>query len=52
VATQWRNADRPPARIDGAAWRISYVGHASWLIQTAGFNMLLDPVWSKHDTYR
>jgi hypothetical protein len=45
-------ADRPPARIDGAAWRISYVGHASWLIQTAGFNMLLDPVWSKHDTYR
>src|ERR1700758_3276608 len=24
-------ADRPPARIDGAAWRISYVGHASWL---------------------
>jgi L-ascorbate metabolism protein UlaG (beta-lactamase superfamily) len=47
VATQWRNADRPPARIDGAAWRISYVGHASWLIQTAGFNMLLDPVWSK-----
>src|SRR6266481_1814080 len=40
-------ADRPLARIDGAAWRISYVGHASWLIQTAGFNMLLDPVWSK-----
>ena len=40
-------ADRPPARIDGAAWRISYVGHASWLIQTAGFNILLDPVWSK-----
>src|SRR6201981_2585466 len=40
-------ADRPPARLGGAAWRISYVGHASWLIQTAGFNMLLDPVWSK-----
>jgi L-ascorbate metabolism protein UlaG (beta-lactamase superfamily) len=39
---------RPPA---GArrrrGWRISYVGHASWLIQTAGLNMLLDPVWSK-----
>ena len=29
------------------AWRISYVGHASLLIQTAGLNMLLDPVWSK-----
>jgi L-ascorbate metabolism protein UlaG (beta-lactamase superfamily) len=40
-------ADRPPARVDGAALRISYVGHASWLVQTAGVNMLLDPVWSK-----
>jgi len=40
-------ADRPPARVDGAEWRISYVGHASWLIQTAGLNMLLDPVWSR-----
>jgi L-ascorbate metabolism protein UlaG (beta-lactamase superfamily) len=40
-------ADRPPARVEGAAWRISYVGHASWLVQTAGVNMLLDPVWSK-----
>jgi L-ascorbate metabolism protein UlaG (beta-lactamase superfamily) len=40
-------ADHPPARVEGAAWRISYVGHASWLIQTAGLNLLLDPVWSK-----
>jgi L-ascorbate metabolism protein UlaG (beta-lactamase superfamily) len=40
-------ADRPPARVDGGVWRISYVGHASWLIQTAGLNLLLDPVWSK-----
>jgi L-ascorbate metabolism protein UlaG (beta-lactamase superfamily) len=40
-------ADRPPARVEGAVWRISYVGHASFLIQTAGLNMLLDPVWSK-----
>jgi len=39
-------AERPPARVEGG-WRISYVGHASFLIQTAGFNMLLDPVWSK-----
>jgi hypothetical protein len=39
--------DRPPARLEGAAWRISYVGHASFLIQTAGLNILLDPVWSK-----
>jgi L-ascorbate metabolism protein UlaG (beta-lactamase superfamily) len=40
-------ADRPPARVQGAAWRIVYVGHASLLIQTAGLNLLLDPVWSK-----
>ena len=40
-------ADRPPPRVEGAACRISYVGHASWLIQTAGLNILLDPVWSK-----
>jgi L-ascorbate metabolism protein UlaG (beta-lactamase superfamily) len=40
-------ADHPPARVDDAAWRISYIGHASFLIQTAGRNILLDPVWSR-----
>jgi L-ascorbate metabolism protein UlaG (beta-lactamase superfamily) len=40
-------ADRPPARVAGSAWRISYVGHASLLIQTAGLNLLIDPVWSE-----
>jgi L-ascorbate metabolism protein UlaG (beta-lactamase superfamily) len=40
-------ADHPPARVEGAVWRICFVGHASLLIQTAGLNMLLDPVWSK-----
>jgi L-ascorbate metabolism protein UlaG (beta-lactamase superfamily) len=40
-------SDRPPARVEGATWRISYVGHASWLVQTAGVNLLLDPVWSR-----
>ena len=39
-------ADRPPQRVTGAACRVSYVGHASFLIQTAGLNVLLDPVWS------
>jgi L-ascorbate metabolism protein UlaG (beta-lactamase superfamily) len=39
--------DRPPPRVEGAACRVSYVGHASLLIQTAGVNILLDPVWSK-----
>ena len=40
-------SDRPPARVEGSTWRISYNGHASFLIQTAGLNILLDPVWSK-----
>jgi L-ascorbate metabolism protein UlaG (beta-lactamase superfamily) len=39
-------ADRPPARVGGGSCRISYVGHASFLLQTAGLNILLDPVWS------
>ena len=39
-------ADTPPARIEGEKVRLSFVGHASWLIQTAGLNMLVDPVWS------
>src|ERR1700743_2298627 len=40
-------ADRPPARVDGDKARLSFVGHASWLIQTAGLNILVDPVWSQ-----
>jgi L-ascorbate metabolism protein UlaG (beta-lactamase superfamily) len=39
--------DRPPLRIDGETLRISYVGHASFLLQTAGQNVLIDPVWSE-----
>jgi L-ascorbate metabolism protein UlaG (beta-lactamase superfamily) len=40
-------ADAPPARVDGQALRISFVGHASLLIQTGGLNILIDPVWSE-----
>src|SRR5215831_3493786 len=40
-------SDRPPPRVDNAAWRLSFVGHASWLLQTANLNILIDPVWSK-----
>jgi L-ascorbate metabolism protein UlaG (beta-lactamase superfamily) len=40
-------ADTPPPRVEGAAIRLSFVGHASFLIQTAGLNILTDPVWSQ-----
>jgi L-ascorbate metabolism protein UlaG (beta-lactamase superfamily) len=39
-------SDHPPARVFGAALRISFIGHASLLIQTGGVNLLIDPVWS------
>ena len=38
--------DRPPARHEGDGARIAYVGHASFLIQTRGRNLLIDPVWA------
>jgi L-ascorbate metabolism protein UlaG (beta-lactamase superfamily) len=40
-------SDIPPARVSGHDWRICYVGHASVLLQTAGLNILFDPVWSQ-----
>jgi L-ascorbate metabolism protein UlaG (beta-lactamase superfamily) len=42
-----RFSDRPPRRVEGAAWRIASIGHASLLLQTAGLNVLIDPVWSE-----
>ncbi len=38
---------KPDARIEGHALRLTMVGHASLLIQTAGLNILTDPVWSE-----
>ena len=41
------HADTPPPQVNGGKVRLSYVGHVSWLIQTAGLNILIDPVWSE-----
>jgi len=38
--------DKPPVRVAGAQLRLSFVGQATTLIQTAGLNILTDPVWS------
>ncbi|MBL8575232.1 MAG: MBL fold metallo-hydrolase [Hyphomicrobiaceae bacterium] len=40
-------ADRPPARVEGADIRVSFIGHASFLVQTAGLNLLIDPVYAE-----
>ena len=40
-----RSGVRPDERAAGL--RITFIGHASLLIQTAGLNILVDPVWSE-----
>jgi L-ascorbate metabolism protein UlaG (beta-lactamase superfamily) len=40
-----RYSDQPPRQF-GDGLRVSFVGHASFLVQTAGHNILIDPVWS------
>lgn len=37
---------RPAARIDRNRCCVTFVGHASFLVQVEGLNILLDPVWS------
>ena len=39
--------DKPPERVFGDNLRVSWVGHATILIQTAGLNILTDPVWAE-----
>ena len=39
--------DRPPARFDGDGLRLAHVGHATYLIQTRGKSLLVDPVWAE-----
>ena len=41
------HSDAPPERVEGDALRVSFVGHATMLLQMAGLNVLTDPVWSE-----
>ncbi len=37
----------PPARVAGDEIRVTFIGHATVLIQTRGLNILTDPIWSE-----
>ena len=38
---------KPVARVTGDAMVVTWVGHATVLIQTQGFNILTDPIWAE-----
>lgn len=40
------NRSVPPPRVEGSDMRVTWIGHATTLIQTQGMNILLDPVWA------
>lgn len=40
----------PAARVEGNALRVTWIGHATTLVQTQGLNILLDPVWAHFDS--
>lgn len=38
---------RPEPRVAGRTMRVTRVGHSTVLLQTAGLNILIDPIWSE-----
>ena len=36
----------PPTRVDGGTLRVTFVNHATVLVQMDGLNILTDPIWS------
>jgi L-ascorbate metabolism protein UlaG (beta-lactamase superfamily) len=38
---------KPPGRVPDETLRVTYVGHATVLLQTQGLNILTDPIWSE-----
>jgi L-ascorbate metabolism protein UlaG (beta-lactamase superfamily) len=39
---------KPPARVEDEAMRVTWIGHATALVQTEGLNILTDPIWSNY----
>ncbi|MCP3734794.1 MBL fold metallo-hydrolase [Sphingomonas sp. RP10(2022)] len=39
---------RPAARVEGERMVVTWIGHASVLIQTQGLNILTDPIYAEH----
>ncbi|MGZ8286401.1 MAG: MBL fold metallo-hydrolase [Allosphingosinicella sp.] len=37
----------PPRRVDGGEMLVTWIGHATVLVQTQGLNILTDPIWSE-----
>jgi L-ascorbate metabolism protein UlaG (beta-lactamase superfamily) len=37
----------PPRRVEGQEMLVTWIGHATVLVQTAGLNILTDPIWSE-----
>lgn len=40
-------AEPPPSRVEGDAMRVTFVNHATVLVQMRGLNLLTDPIWSE-----
>lgn len=40
-------APAPPRAVDGAEVRVTFVNHATLLVQAGGLNILTDPIWSR-----